>query len=173
MQSILIHTCCGFCGFSALKNIENQFDVKCFWYNPNIHPLQEYEKRLGAFKLWAGKEKHEMIVDLYEDKDWFKMTAGMENNDDLRCLNCYKMRMEKTVQVAKREGIRYFTTTLLVSPYQKHEKIKLICLDLADENNINFYYFDGRTDFYKNKSEYHKFGFYSQKYCGCMYSKRG
>lgn len=168
----MIHTCCGFCGFSTLKNIKKQFDIKCLWYNPNIHPLQEYEKRLNAFKLWAQNGKYEVIIDLYDDKHWFKMIEGKENNEDLRCLNCYKIRLQKTVEIAKQRGIQYFTTTLLISPYQKHEMIKSVCFDLADKNGVDFYYFDERPNFYNNKNEYHKFGFYSQKYCGCVYSQR-
>lgn len=171
MQSILIHICCGFCGFSTFKNIKEQFDIKCFWYNPNIQPSEEYEKRLNAFKLWVDMKKLEMIIDLYDDRKWFKIMKGIEDKDVLRCPRCYQMRLEKTVKIAKQNGIDYFTTTLLISPYQKHEIIKSLCVELSVKNNINFYYFDGRPNFYKNKNEYHKFGFYSQKYCGCVFSK--
>ena len=92
----------------------------------------------------------------------------MEN----RCAFCYKIRLIKTANFAKEQNFDGFTTTLLISPYQKHELIKEIGEKIGADLGINFFYSDFRPGFYEGKNEARNLGLYSQKYCGCIFSEK-
>ncbi|MEW6555874.1 MAG: epoxyqueuosine reductase QueH [Elusimicrobiota bacterium] len=169
MKPILLHTCCGACGFIATKFLEAKFNINYFWFNPNIDTIQEHEKRLDV-----ARKNFSVIVDEYnssEGREWLDNFQEFAYQQEKRCKECYRFRLTRTVNKAKELKIDWFSTTLLVSPYQKHEILKKVAGELADINGLKFYYFDGRTDFYKNLTEFKKLGFYTQKYCGCKFSK--
>ena len=107
------------------------------------------------------------IYDLeYMQKKWESYGENVEE----RCMMCYKTRLERTVLYAKNNGYEYFTTTLLVSPYQKHECIKELSFELGEKNNIKFYYDDFRDGFRYGQKKAKDMGLYRQKYCGCIMS---
>src|SRR3989339_882514 len=166
MENILLHTCCGICAFCTNQFLKDNFNIKYYWYNPNIHPIAEYNKR-----LLSAKAKYELVEDTYDWRVWFTKIKGFANDDNKRCTQCWLMRLTNTLKKAKELKINYFSTTLLISPYQKHDVIKKICEDLEKEYKVTFYYFDERKSFYKFKNEYKTFGLYMQKYCGCVFSK--
>ena len=94
------------------------------------------------------------------------------NDMENRCSLCYKIRLIKTANRAIQEGFDAFTTTLLVSPYQKHELIREIGVRIGKDLSINFVYLDFRPGFYEGKNEAKKLDLYSQKYCGCIFSEK-
>ncbi|MFH1541407.1 MAG: epoxyqueuosine reductase QueH [Elusimicrobiota bacterium] len=166
MKTLLFHTCCGPCGFSTTKFLSNEFCVKHYWYNPNIQPQDEYEKRLSV-----AKKLFPLIVDEYDDDLWSSEIKSVCRQPNKRCSICYRLRLTKVAQKSKELKMDFFSTTLLTSPYQKHDILKKIGEEVAKETGTNFYYYDGRRDFYKNLNKFRKLNLYIQNYCGCIFSK--
>jgi hypothetical protein len=109
-----------------------------------------------------------IIAEGYDMVDYFRAVVGHE---ETRCPDCYRMRLRKTAEVASEKGFPTFTTTLLISPYQKHELICDIAKNLAREYRIEFYYQDFRVGFRESQCLARELELYRQKYCGCVYSE--
>lgn len=170
-MKLLMHTCCAPCSIYCISYLrEHNIEPVVYWYNPNIHPYKEYEARKNCLKEYTKSiEVKAIFEDEYGLKDFCKNTI---NDLENRCTNyCYKVRLEKTVQYAKQNGYDTFTTTLFVSPYQKHEQLKKICEELAQKYDINFLYIDFRTGFRQGQAKARELGLYMQKYCGCVFSE--
>ena len=170
-MKLLMHTCCAPCSIYCISYLrEHNIEPVVYWYNPNIHPYKEYEARKNCLKEYTKIIEVEAIFeDEYGLKDFCKNTI---NDLENRCTNyCYKVRLEKTVQYAKQNGYDTFTTTLFVSPYQKHEQLKKICEELAQKYDINFLYIDFRPGFRQGQAKARELGLYMQKYCGCVFSE--
>ncbi|MBN2540070.1 MAG: epoxyqueuosine reductase QueH [Bacilli bacterium] len=171
-MKLLLHTCCGPCTKGTLKAIDrNEIDVTAYWYNPNIHPYLEYQSRLDSLKKLAQSVDMDAIIeDDYGLKRFVQMVA-----DDLefgkRCIKCYTDRIYQTARKAKELGYDAFSTTLLVSPYQQHERIKQEATRIAEEIGVPFYYIDPRPYFREGNKEAREQGLYMQKYCGCVFSE--
>ena len=142
------------------------FNVTCFWYNPNIHPYTEYKSRLNALTDYVS----DVIVQDYYGLVEF--TRNVINNLDNRCGYCYETRIKETAKYAKEHGFDMFSTTLLVSPYQKHDKIKEVCEKYAEEFDVGFYYADFRVNFREGQKTAREKNIYTQKYCGCIFSEQ-
>ncbi len=165
-----------------------------FWFNPNIHPFQEYKLRLDSLKWLAHRQNIDIYFsEEYNPADFLKLfnaqskdlteLRNIENPDNPehllkspppsseRCRSCYRLRLEKTAEQASKEGFDAFSTTLLISPYQGFEDIVKTGQDLAEKFNIFFYLRDFRPFFRKSLAEAKELGIYRQKYCGCIYSK--
>lgn len=165
-----MHICCGPCSAACIKVLrEEGIDITGYWYNPNIHPYKEYESRLNALKEYSKLVNLEVIYNDYYGLREF--TKNVVNDLDNRCIYCYTKRLEETVKYAKENNYDAFTTTLFISPYQKHDLIKSICEDLSKKYDIKFYYKDFRPYFYEGKKMFHDTGLYMQKYCGCVFSE--
>ena len=170
-MKLLMHTCCAPCSVYCIDTLRKEkIEPVVFWYNPNIHPYMEYKARMECLKEYTKSTNVEAIFeDEYGLDDFCKNVVKDINN---RCINyCYKKRLEKTVKYAKENGYDAFTTTLLVSPYQKHEEIKKICEKLSKEYKIAFLYKDFREGFREGQNKARSLGLYMQKYCGCIFSE--
>lgn len=171
MKKLLLHTCCAPCSTYVIARLrqEGYEDITSYWYNINIHPYTEYKQRLETLKEYTKSIGIPLIVeDNYGIREFTK--AVVEDIDN-RCSFCYRSRLEKTVQYAKEHGYDAFTTTLLVSPYQKHDLIIQIAKELAEKYDIEFIYFDFREGFRLGQQMAREAGLYMQKYCGCIYSE--
>lgn len=167
-MKVLVHTCCGPCLIYPLKVLREQgHEVFSYFYNPNIHPYSEYLKRLDALKSLCEKEKFSLKEGDYDFYHYFHEILLREN----RCQGCYRLRLSKAAEVAKKEGFAAFTTTLLVSPHQKHQNIKEIGEKIAQSHNITFLYQDFRPGYQETVKGSKARGLYRQKYCGCLYSE--
>ena len=167
-MKLLLHTCCAPCAIYPVKIAKEEgFEVTGFFYNPNIHPLSEYVRRIKEAKKYFQREKLKLISAKRNVADFF---ANIKENVPKRCFACWDMRLGKTVEVAKREGFDAFTTTLLASPYQDHAAVKEICERLFKKNGIKFYYRDFRMGFKEAHRYARKRGMYCQNYCGCVFS---
>jgi predicted adenine nucleotide alpha hydrolase (AANH) superfamily ATPase len=154
----------------TLKAIDRtKYDITAFWYNPNIHPYQEYLSRFTNFKEFV--ERLEIPYLAEEEYGLRKFVKMVSNNLDNRCDKCYYDRIKKTALEAKKYGFDAFSTTLLVSPYQKHEKIRAMAQVIAKEVGVEFYYVDPRPFFREGNKEARDMGQYMQKYCGCVFSE--
>jgi len=168
---LLVHICCGPCAVYPLKkNLEGKMDIWGFFYNHNIHPYTEYQKRLQAVKILADKMNIRMIYrDEYNLEEFLKNTI---NNIDARCGYCYSSRLEATAKTAKENGFDYFSSSLLYSKYQNHDEIKRIGLNLAERYGVKFYYDDFRIGWKEGIKESKDMGLYRQQYCGCIFSEK-
>lgn len=172
-MKILLHICCAPCAIHPLKELikSSGNEVKGFFYNPNIHPAAEEEKRRQALADFAGKENFEVIFERYDAGEFFKRVRA-EQEAPLRCRICWRMRLEKTAETAKRERFDAFTTTLLVSPYQDQNAITQIGNEIGSESGIKFMAIDFREGFRRAQQQAREIGMYRQKYCGCVYSQK-
>ncbi|MFH1355487.1 MAG: epoxyqueuosine reductase QueH [Candidatus Omnitrophota bacterium] len=170
-MKVLLHTCCAPCLIYPLERLRKEgFEVSGFYYNPNIHPYSEHEKRKKALEDIARESDIEVIYPEYDPKDFFQVTSLIEEKLE-RCPVCWYLRMKKSAREAKERGFDYFSTTLLVSPYQDQEALNRIGQDIAEEEGPQFYYEDFREGFRKAHDFAKSKGIYCQKYCGCLYSE--
>jgi hypothetical protein len=165
-----MHICCANCSLYPLKTLFSKgIDVKGLWFNPNIHPYTEYRMRLDSLqklqKVWGFGIEY---IDHYGLKEFLRAVVNREDN---RCISCYSMRLEETAKTAKKMGLEGFTTSLLVSPYQKFDMIINVGKEMGKRYSIPFYFEDFRSGWKDGISLSKELGLYRQKYCGCVYSE--
>lgn len=172
-MKLLLHTCCGPCFLGVWEDLStSDFEVTNFYYNPNIFPKDEYDKRLENLKKAAEGKSKEVLVGKYDEKDYQKAVSGLELQFPKRCAKCYRLRLKETARTAKELGYDSFSTTLLVSPYQQHEELKRTGEEISRKYGIKFYYRDWRPFFRKGQNLAKESEIYRQKYCGCRFSKK-
>ena len=170
-EKIVIHVCCGICALYPVKNLSENFEVIGFWYNPNIHPYKEYQIRLSTASYAFSILDKEIFFDYnYDITSWFEKIIPAEK-EGKRCELCYRIRLEKTAEFTKTKDIKYFTTTLLVSPYQSKKLIKKVGEEVAEKFGLSFYYEDFSTGYREGREMARKYGMYHQNYCGCLFSE--
>ncbi len=172
MAKVLLHICCGVCAFGSIERLKNEgFYVTGFFYNPNIHPLREYERRRKVLDTVREKMEIEIIEGVYNPKEWFRLCKdyACEPEGGARCLVCYKMRLEETLFLSKKLFFDYFTTTLTISPYKKTGVIFEIGRRLEKEKFLDID-FKKKEGFKRAKELASKYNVYRQNYCGCVYS---
>ncbi len=176
---LLIHSCCAPCSSHVLSLLSNYFKITVLYYNPNIEPIEEYEKRkseqIRFIKEYQGENPIDLMDIDYDNETYREYVKGLEDNPEGggRCNKCFYLRLEKTVQLAKEHNYDYFGTTLTVSPYKNHLVINEIGEELAKKYDIKFLYSDfKKQNGYKNSIELSKkYNLYRQHYCGCLFSK--
>jgi len=170
-MKVLLHTCCANCAIVPLKRLREAGLQPCgFFYNPNIHPYQEYLRRKGTIETYAQGAGFEMIYENEYDLEEF--LRGVVFREHERCRHCYYCRLETTAQMAKTGGFDAFTTTLLYSKHQNHTLIKEIGESLAKQFSVPFHYEDFREWWQEGIRESKAMGLYRQQYCGCIYSEK-
>ncbi|MGD0154237.1 MAG: epoxyqueuosine reductase QueH [Thermacetogeniaceae bacterium] len=169
-MKLLLHVCCGPCAtWPARSLLEQGADLTGFFFNPNIHPYQEYVKRLdGARELARRLEFTLLASEEYQPELYFRDVTWHEQE---RCRLCYTLRLQEAAVKAKETGCEGFTTSLLISPYQKHELISALGAEIGRRLDIPFIYYDWRPAFYEGRRQAREMGLYSQRYCGCLYSE--
>ncbi|MBW2966058.1 epoxyqueuosine reductase QueH [Candidatus Woesearchaeota archaeon] len=180
MKRLLLHVCCAPCSTSVIEKLKENYDVTLFFYNPNVEPINEYEKRLNEAERYAEAMDIPIIIGDYDIIDWQSAVRGHENDPEggERCAICFRFRLQKTAQVAKegthqtKEGdsspsFDLFTTTLTVSPYKNAEIINQIGKEFD-----NFLEQDFKKDYMHSIELSKKYNLYRQNYCGCLFSKK-
>ncbi len=168
---LLLHICCGPCALYPVQRLQEQgVDVVGLYYNPNIHPLQEYLRRREALAQAAQRLGVRVIYkdDEYDPKLWFRAVSCREEN---RCFHCYALRLERTLQIARRGGFDAFSSTLLYSKRQEHAMIAGLARDMAGGGSPAFLYDDFRQGWSQGIEQSKEWGLYRQQYCGCLYSE--
>jgi len=171
MRKILLHICCGPCSIYPVKKLRDEgYEVYGYFYNPNIHPYTEFARRLETLEQYAAEIDLPLIADRdYNLEDYLQRVVFREGN---RCRICYHMRLKQAASVARKGKFDSFTTTLLVSPYQKHQVIAETGAALGRENDIPFTYFDFREGYKEATAISKERGMYRQQYCGCIFSEK-
>ena len=176
---LLLHSCCGPCSTTVLSFLESFFDIIVYYYNPNIEPIEEYEKRKSEqirFIKEFNKSSITFLEGLYENDKFRDCSKGLENELEggARCVSCFKLRLEKTALKAKELNCDYFGTTLTVSPHKNSKIINEIGKHLEEKYNIKFLYSDfKKKDGYKKSIILSKeYNLYRQDYCGCLFGRK-
>jgi predicted adenine nucleotide alpha hydrolase (AANH) superfamily ATPase len=169
-NTLLIHSCCAHCAAYTIEYWRKQgYDVSALWYNPNIHPYTEHQHRLEAMQTLAQQMTLPLIViESYDIIDYFRQVVGHESQ---RCQYCFRLRLSKTAATAQQMGFDAFTTTLLISPQQKHDLLKEIGEELALETGVAYLYADLRKRYSDSRHITKPMDIYRQQYCGCVYSE--
>ncbi|HSO71846.1 MAG TPA: epoxyqueuosine reductase QueH [Thermodesulfobacteriota bacterium] len=170
-MKLLLHICCAPCTIYPLKVLRSQrMEVHGFFYNPNIHPYQEFQRRLMTLEEFAPTVSLPLLVHkAYEMEEFLRLVVFRETE---RCRFCYAMRLKAAALAAKEGNFEAFTATLLYSRFQKHEAIKEIGQQIGREVGVPFYYSDFRPGWQEGIGESKRLGLYRQKYCGCIYSEK-
>jgi predicted adenine nucleotide alpha hydrolase (AANH) superfamily ATPase len=149
---------------------EGEYAVSGLFYNPNIHPADEHARRMeGAKALFAAEGLPLAIAGGCEQGAW---EARARMSEDERCETCYRARLSAVARAAAERGFDAFSTTLLISPYQRHGLIRAICEELSEGSRVAFLYRDFRPFFREGQRLARDAGIYRQKYCGCILSLR-
>ncbi|CAG0994212.1 MAG: hypothetical protein MPEBLZ_00081 [Candidatus Methanoperedens nitroreducens] len=169
-MKILTHVCCAPCfTYPHKRMLEEGHDVTAFFYNPNIHPYQEYKNRLGSVEKYVELKGTKVIYDNnYEIENYLRGALAAAE----RCTFCYTARLEQTAKMARQLEFDAFTTTLLISPYQKHDALARVGEKIAQQCGIAFYYEDFREGYQESRDISKDLGLYMQKYCGCIFSEK-
>lgn len=180
IPTLLLHACCAPCSSYVLEYLSQYFAITVLFYNPNIAPTDEYEKRRTELERLIAEQPHRHPVQImecrYDPERFFHETRGMEEIPEGgdRCTVCYRMRLTEAAKAAKEGGFDWFTTTLSISPLKNAEKLNRIGEELAEEYGVKHLPSD-----FKKKEGYkrsitlsHEYGLYRQNYCGCIFSKR-
>ena len=170
MSSILVHVCCAHCAAYTVEYWRGQgYEVSALWYNPNIHPYTEHQRRLEAMQSLAGEISLPLeVADGYDLVEYFRRVAGHEEE---RCRHCFALRLSKAAAVAHEKGFDAFTTTLLISPHQRHELIREVGEVVARLTGVEFLYADLRKRYSDSRHLTKPMDLYRQQYCGCVYSE--
>jgi len=178
-QKILIHLCCAICGVALIEKLKENFEPTIFFYNPNIYPKDEYEKRKSAVIELARIYDVEFFEEEYDIDNWSNKIKGKEQELEAgsRCYDCFEMRLEKSADFAKENGFEIFTTSLFASPFKNEKVVNEVGKKVAGKSEVKFLTMEEivenkQENWKKTKELSKKYGFYTQKYCGCIFSKR-
>lgn len=171
-MKLLMHTCCAPCSVMCIESLRNEeIEPTLYWYNPNIHPAQEYKMRKNTLVEYSKQIGAELIVN---NEYGLRHFISELNNDFLspaRCSVCYRLRFEETARFAAENGFTHFTSTLFVSPYQNHDIMADTAYSMAEKYGIVFLHKDFRPYFKEGQERARMLGLYMQKYCGCIFSE--
>ena len=173
---LLVHVCCAPDALYVLGRLRENYEVSGYFYNPNIHPSEEYDMRLEETRKVAQILNVDLIEEVYDDERWFKITQKFKDEPEKgrRCDVCYAMRLEKTARKASELGYDMFTTVMSLSPLKKADVLNRIGKMFSRKFRIDFLEADfKKKDGFKKSVELSKsHGIHRQNYCGCLYSQR-
>lgn len=169
--SILLHACCAPCSTAFVEKLSSIGEEPyLYFFNPNIHPYMEFNSRLESFRAFMSASGHDGEVD-----PGYGLTSFIGGMKDMerpgRCRYCYRTRLCSAASRAAAIGLGRFTTTLTISPYQDHGLIIEEGMKAAEENGVEFVYFDLRSEYRRSRHMAREAGYYMQKYCGCVFSE--
>ena len=177
---LLLHCCCAPCSSYVLEYLSQFFEITCLFYNPNISPAEEYEKRAEELRRLISEQPHKypvsIIVEKYNSEEFLAAIKGFENIKEggERCFRCYRLRLEMAAKYAKEYNFDYFCSTLSISPLKKASKLNEIGEELSE-----IYKIPHLPNDFKKKGGYLRsvelsayYNLYRQDYCGCAFSKK-
>lgn len=178
--SVLLHSCCGPCSSAVLEYITQYFDVTLLWYNPNLYPKEEFDRRFRTqvelIEKMGLADKVNILAEPWKSEDYYRRIKGLENEPEggKRCAECFRLRLLETARLAKHYGYDYFCTTLTLSRHKDAVLINTIGEEIAGAVGVSWL----PSDFKKRNGENRsielseQYGLYRQLYCGCEFSLR-
>lgn len=178
--TLLLHSCCAPCSSYVIEYLSSYFQITVFYYNPNIYPDEEYEKRvmeqMRFIREFPARHPVLFVRGDFEKERFYEEIKGYEQEKEggRRCFCCYRLRLLETAKLAGREGFDYFTTTLSISPQKNAAMLNEIGEQLAGEYGVTYLNSDfKKKNGYRRSVELSKeYGMYRQDYCGCIFSKQ-
>ena len=175
-NKILLHACCAICSGYPITLLKDMgYLPVVYFYNPNIYPEAEYQKRLDAERILCKELGCELIEVDYLPEEFYNAAKGLENEPEKgrRCDKCFELRLLKTAKLAKKLGINEFTTSIVISPHKNFQKLTDIGQKIAEEYNLTYKAIDfkKKDGFLKTNRMSRKLNLYRQNYCGCKFSK--
>ncbi len=178
VPSLLLHSCCAPCSSYVIEYLSQYFKITVFYYNPNIYPDEEFEKRSDEQKMFIDKFPTKYKVSFIKgnfDKEKFNAAVkGFEEQPErgARCTRCYKLRLRESARIAKELGFDFFTTTLSISPHKDAVRLNEIGKELSEEYGVKYLYsdFKKKNGFKRSTEISNQYDMYRQDYCGCVYS---
>lgn len=175
---LLLHSCCAPCSSYVLEYLSEYFEITVFYYNPNIYPDTEYDKRVAEQEMLINAMKTKLpihfIAGPYDKEKFYTMAKGLEGVKEggSRCFQCYELRLRESAAIAKDGNYDYFTTTLSISPLKNAAKLNEIGAELSEEYGVKYLFSDfKKKNGYKRSTELSKvYDLYRQDYCGCEFS---
>lgn len=179
VPGLFLHSCCAPCSSYTLEYLSEYFEITVYYFNPNISPEAEFDKRFAEQKRLIENlpavHKISLIRGEYDYNEFLNIAKGYEDVPEggERCFRCYRMRLEKSAALAKEQGFDYFCTTLSISPLKNSQKINEIGMDIADKLGIEWLPSDfKKKEGYKRSIELSReYNLYRQNFCGCVFSK--
>ena len=171
-MKIVLHICCGVCAAGVVERLALEgHEVVGFFYNPNIHPLEEYERRLKVTYKVAKELDFPLEVPPYTPEEWFEETRSLENEPEggRRCEVCFRLRLKKTYLYLQDYGWDAFTTTLTISPHKSADVINQAGQEIGGDRFLSRD-FKKKEGFQRAMELAKKWSLYRQNYCGCIYS---
>ena len=175
---VLLHACCGVCSSAVLEYLTPFFDLTILWYNPNLYPQEEFDRRyrtlLELLEKMGLRERVAVVTEDWRPEDYRTVAAGLEAEPEggARCTECFRLRLKETARIAAEQGFDYFCTTLTVSRHKDAVRINALGEELGREAGVAWL----PSDFKKQGREMRSteladfYGLYRQLYCGCEYS---
>ena len=178
--SLLLHSCCGPCSSAVLEYLTQHFEVTLLWYNPNLYPEAEYERRLSTQRELVEKMglngKVQILVEPWRSGEFYAAAEGLEGEPEggSRCTACFRLRLRETAKLAKEKGFDYFCTTLTLSRYKDAVRINALGEAVAAETGAVWLPSDFKKQGRETRSAQlaRQYGLYQQRYCGCEFSLR-
>ena len=177
---VLLHSCCGPCSSAVLEYITQYFDVTLLWYNPNLYPKEEFDRRFKTqvelIEKMGLADKVDILAESWKSEDYYRRIKGLEDEPEggKRCTECFRLRLLETARLAKHYGYDYFCTTLTLSRHKDAVLINSIGEEIARATGVSWL----PSDFKKRNGENRsielseQYGLYRQLYCGCEFSLR-
>ncbi len=177
---LLLHSCCAPCSSYVLEALNRFFDIDLYYYNPNIAPLEEFERRIAELERLVERLPHENDIRVirgdYDNEAFMAMCRGHEDDREggARCERCFRMRLGASAKLAARLGSDYLTTTLTISPLKDARLLNAIGMELGAREGVKWLCSDfKKRNGYKRSCELSaEYGLYRQDYCGCVFSRR-
>ena len=180
---LLLHSCCAPCSSYVLEYLSRNFSITVLYYNPNVYPPEEFDHRASEQKRLINEfnksdgiiNKIDLMIADHDPGEFYEIAKGYEDEPETgkRCMRCYRLRLEKTAQIAKEQGFDYFTTTLSISPLKSADALNSIGEAVAREYGVKHLPSDfKKKEGYKRSIELSReYGLYRQNYCGCEFSQ--
>ena len=173
---LLLHICCGPCSTEVIRRLKHDYEVVGFYYNPNIHPVEEYHKRLMEVQRLSALWRVLVDTGPYEHDRFLEAARGLKDEPEggRRCEACYWLRLDRAAQAAPENNCTHLATTLTIAPMKKAAVINPIGQAAAIRHGLTFVAEDWqKRDGFKRSVELSKeLGLYRQRYCGCEFSLR-
>ncbi|MCR5004155.1 MAG: epoxyqueuosine reductase QueH [Bacteroidales bacterium] len=178
MKDTLLHACCAPCSSAILEKMDKDgIEPVIFFSNSNIVPKEEYDKRLAELYRYAARYGFEVVEDEYDHEAWRKAVKGLENEPErgARCLQCFKFRLERAAEFARKRGLGRLTTTLASSRWKRLDQVDEAGEEACSQNEgVQWWSVNWRKGGLQERRNalIKELGFYNQLYCGCEFSLR-
>lgn len=168
---LALHVCCGPCASAVIERLAKRYEVTAVWYNPNIDPAEEHDRRLEGMRRVARLSGVPLVELEYKPRAWAEACRGLmdEPEGGARCDVCFRLRLERVAQWADENGSDVLATTLTISPHKSAERIHVIGQGLCRSHRMTFMAedFKQRDGFRRSVELSRRWGIYRQTWCGC------